>query len=116
MIKRRFVGETRKSRTIVLLVDCLLPCETGVFGAESEGAFLLRLGSLLAGGSGGRLVLLSVVPVPQGESVSSYSITAQSRRQDLEKQALNSLSQSTGRCLCCPKIRNPGTLLISCTA
>ncbi len=80
-------------RTVIILVDCLKRGDTGVFGHGSEGWFLLRLGSLLAGGSGGRLLVCSVVVVPQGESVSSYSVAAQARRQDLEKQALAALSQ-----------------------
>src|SRR5437867_4310707 len=80
-------------RAIIILVDCLKEAGAGLFGYGSEGWFLLRLGSLLAGGSGGRLLVCSVVGVPQGESVSSYSVAAQSRRQDLERLALAALSQ-----------------------
>src|SRR5437868_1022734 len=78
-------------RTIIILVDCLEAAEGEAFERGSEGAFLLKLGSLLAGGTGGRLLLCTVVPVPEGESVSAYSMAAQARRQDLERLALLSL-------------------------
>ena len=83
---------TRPGRTVVILADCLEHGEEGLFGAGSEGAFLLRLGSLLAGTSGGRVLVCSVVAVPLDESVSSYSVAAQARRQDLERLALAALA------------------------
>jgi len=82
----------RSRRTIVLLVDCLRDGEGGVFGPGSEGLFLLRLASLLASGSGGRVVLCSVLHVPEGESLSAFSTVAQSMRQKLERWALSALS------------------------
>src|SRR5205823_11152726 len=82
---------SRPPRTVIILVDCLRSGDEKTFERGSEGAFLLKLGSLLAGGSGGRLLLCSVVPVPEGESVSAYSIAAQTRRQDLQKLAQASL-------------------------
>ena len=51
----------RAKRTVIVLTDCLEPEEDGLFGMGSEGSFLLGLGSLIAGGSGGRLLLASVV-------------------------------------------------------
>ena len=83
--------DSKSPRTVIILVDCLRAGEGLLFEHGSEGAFLLRLGSLLAGGSGGRLLLCSVVPVPEGESVSAYSIAAQTRRQDLQRLAQASL-------------------------
>src|SRR5438477_12367308 len=83
-----------RGRTVIILVDCLREGSAGLFGYGSEGWFLLRLGSLLAGGSVGRLLVCSVVAVPQGESVSAYSVAAQARRQNLERMALAALSQS----------------------
>lgn len=81
-------------RTIIILVDCLTPSGAAVFGPGSEGLFLLRLASLLASGSGGRVLICSIVPVPEGESVSAHSITAQALRRDLEAWALTALSSS----------------------
>src|SRR5439155_22218254 len=92
---------SRPPRTVIILVDCLRSGEEKAFERGSEGAFLLKLGSLLAGGSGGRLLLCSVVPVPEGESVSAYSIAAQARRQDLQRLAHASLE---------PNIQTNGTL------
>src|SRR5436190_10101939 len=92
-----------KTRTIILLVDCLhiddgadeqadaSELTPKLFEPGSEGAFLLGLGSLLAGGSGGRLLLCSVVPVPEGESMSAHTRVAQARRQKLERLALDAL-------------------------
>ncbi len=82
-------------RTIIILVDCLMPNGAAVFGPGSEGLFLLRLASLLASGSGGRALVCSIVPVPEGESVSAHSVTAQALRRDLEAWALTALSLST---------------------
>ncbi len=79
-------------RTVVLLVDCLRVVRGGAFGQGSEGLFLLRLASLLASGSGGRVLLLSVLPVPPGGSVSAFSMQAQAARQKLEGQALAALA------------------------
>jgi glycosyltransferase involved in cell wall biosynthesis/nucleotide-binding universal stress UspA family protein len=85
-------GKTR--RTLVLLVDCLREGRRGVFGPGTEGLFLLRLASLLAGGSGGRVILSSVLCVPEGASLSSYSTVAQAMRQKLERSALSALSST----------------------
>src|SRR5438552_9524169 len=87
---------TMPSRTIISLVDCLQTTKAGPFSQGSEGEFLLRLGSLLATSEAGRLLLCSVVTVPQGESVSAYSVAAQARRQVIEKQALGALSHADG--------------------
>jgi glucosyl-3-phosphoglycerate synthase len=84
----------RAPRTAIILVDCLRMPEEGLFSPGSEGALLLKLGSLLASGSGGRLLLCSIVPVPEGESVSAYTVKAQARRQDLERLAVAALSHS----------------------
>src|SRR5438045_9577367 len=78
---------SKSPRTVIILVDCLRAGEGSLFEHGSEGAFLLRLGSLLAGGSGGRLLLCSVVPVPGGESVSAHSIAAPARTPGLPKPA-----------------------------
>lgn len=85
----------KQARTVIILVDCLKPGDESWFGPGTEGRFLLRLGSLLASGGGGRLLVGSVVPVPAGESVSSYTVAAQARRQDIETKALAALGQST---------------------
>lgn len=83
---------TRTGRTMLVLIDCLKANQGKLFGPDSEGLFLLRLASLLASGSGGRVLLFSVVPVPQGESVSALSTHAQALRQKLEGEALMALS------------------------
>ncbi|MFL5734341.1 MAG: glucosyl-3-phosphoglycerate synthase [Chloroflexia bacterium] len=83
-------------RTVIILVDCLRAEGGTPFEDGSEGAFLLKLGSLLAGGTGGRLLLCAVVAVPEGESVSAYSTAAQARRQELEKLAHSSLESGVG--------------------
>lgn len=84
-------------RTVVILVDCLTPGgeDSGYFTPGSEGLFLLRLGALLAGSgeAGGRVLLARFVAVPDGEAVSSYSVTAQAMRQKLEGEALAALSR-----------------------
>lgn len=87
---------TRSSRTVIVLLECIQTLDGEPFGPQSEGRFLLRLGALLAGGSSGRLLVCSVMGVPKGESVSAYSVAAQSRRQDLERLALAAFSQATG--------------------
>src|SRR5205809_3784624 len=91
---------SKSPRTVIILVDCLRAGEGSLFEQDSEGAFLLGLGSLLAGGSGGRLLLCSVVPVPEGESMSAHTRAAQARRQKLERLALDALlrgQKSRGR-------------------
>lgn len=42
------------------------------------------------------MLLCSAVPVPQGESVSAYSMVAQARRQELERLALDALAGDRG--------------------
>jgi glucosyl-3-phosphoglycerate synthase len=81
-------------RTIVILVDSLRPVEESgsVFAPGTEGQFLLRLGALLASGAGGRLVALKLVAVPEGESLSAYSTTAQELRRELEREMLDALA------------------------
>lgn len=88
-------GRTR--RTLVLLVDCLTGTEEKRFEPGSEGHFLLRLASLLASGSGGKIVLCSVLEVPPGESVSALSTVAQAMRQKLERMALSALAADVSR-------------------
>jgi nucleotide-binding universal stress UspA family protein len=83
---------SKMGRTIALLVDCLTPGEGGLFGEGSEGLFLLRLAGLLARGSGGRVLLFSVVAVPEGQSVSAFSTTAQALRMELETLAVSALA------------------------
>ncbi len=83
----------KSGRTIAILVDCLKEMKGGPFADGSEGLFLLRLASLLASGSGGRVLLCSVVQVPQGESISASSVAAQARRKELEGWALAALSR-----------------------
>ncbi|HYO49392.1 MAG TPA: glucosyl-3-phosphoglycerate synthase [Chloroflexia bacterium] len=83
---------SRPGRTIALLVDCFAHVEGGLFGEGSEGLFLLRLAGLLASGSGGRVLLLSVVAVPEGHSISAFSTTAQGLRRDLETLAVSALT------------------------
>ena len=84
-------------RTVVILVDCLASGGAGgdYFTPGSEGLFLLRLGALLAGSgeAGGRVLLARFVAVPDGEAVSSYSVTAQAMRQKLESEALSALAR-----------------------
>src|SRR5215210_3496821 len=83
-------------RSLAILVDALSPSEAGeLFGEGTEGAFLLRLASLLASASGGRVILFGVLRVPEGESTSSFSIQAQALRRDLETSALAALSVNT---------------------
>lgn len=86
-------------RTFIILVDCLRYGEGGPFETGSEGYFLLRLGSLMAGVEEGRLLLCSVVPVPAGESVSAYSMVAKARRQELEREATRALATPDGPAL-----------------
>jgi nucleotide-binding universal stress UspA family protein len=83
---------SRPGRTIALLVDCFAHVEGGLFGEGSEGLFLLRLAGLLASGSGGRVLLLSVVAVPEGQSISAFSTTAQGLRRELETLAVSALA------------------------
>src|SRR5215208_780537 len=84
-------------RSLAILVDSLTPGVTGeLFGEGTEGAFLLRLASLLASASGGRVILFGVLRVPEGESISSFSTQAQALRRDLETAALAALSAHTG--------------------
>jgi len=85
----------RSGRTIVILVDCLDAGESGVFGQGTDGLFLLRLASLLASGSGGRVLLYSVLTVPEGQSVSAFSTNAQSLRREMESWAMSALSSQT---------------------
>lgn len=92
---RNQTGPLRPPRTTIILVDCLRASGEGLFAPGSEGAFLLRLGSLLASASRGRLLLCSVVGVPPGESASAYTIAAQARRKDLERLALATLTHSS---------------------
>ncbi|HYO48723.1 MAG TPA: glucosyl-3-phosphoglycerate synthase, partial [Chloroflexia bacterium] len=77
---------------IALLVDCFAQGEGSLFGEGSEGLFLLRLAGLLASGSGGRVLLLSVVAVPEGQSISAFSTTAQALRRELETLAVSALA------------------------
>src|SRR5687767_11314825 len=89
----------RARRSIVLLVDCFRgDSETSwddlgdrLFAPGSEGLFFLRLASLLASGSGGRVLLCAVLSVPESGSVSALSTVAQSLRQRLERWALSAL-------------------------
>src|SRR3954452_14108116 len=74
---------SRSGRAVVILVDCLREGEGGAFVPGSEGLFLLRLGALLASGSGGRVIVFKVLPVREGESMSAMSTTAQQMRQRL---------------------------------
>lgn len=93
-------GSTATGRSIVLLADCLGTAEnsdTPSFGEGSEGLFLLRLAALLASGWNGRVMLLKVVGVPDGESLSSYSTRAQALRQTLERSTLEALVGSTAQ-------------------
>ncbi|HYP20804.1 MAG TPA: universal stress protein, partial [Chloroflexia bacterium] len=83
---------SRPGRTIALLVDCFAQRESGLFGEGSEGLFLLRLAGLLASGSGGRVLLLSVVAVPEEHSISAFSTTAQALRRELETLAVSALA------------------------
>ena len=84
-------------RSLAILVDALAPGEDGdIFGEGTEGAFLLRLASLLASASGGRVMLFGVLQVPEGESTSSFSMQAQALRRELETAALAALSAGTG--------------------
>ncbi|MDQ6693246.1 MAG: glucosyl-3-phosphoglycerate synthase [Chloroflexota bacterium] len=80
-----------EGRTLILLTDVVRTAQGSLFAPESEGAFLLKLASLLAGKSG-RVVLCSLLQVPQGEAISSYSVPAQSQRQRLEADALSTLA------------------------
>src|SRR3712207_3489599 len=82
----------RSGRTIVLLVDCLQSEGHEVFGPGSEGLFLLRLASLLASGSGGRVLLYSVLTVPEGQSISAFSTNAQALRREMEGWAMTALA------------------------
>ncbi|HST05581.1 MAG TPA: glucosyl-3-phosphoglycerate synthase [Chloroflexia bacterium] len=78
--------------TLMLLADCM-ECDGGdCFGEGSEGLFLLRLSALLASGWGGRVLLLKVLAVPEGESISTYSTRAQALRKSLENEALEALA------------------------
>jgi hypothetical protein len=82
-------------RSLVLLADCLgagdnAPC----FYEGSEGLFLLRLAALLASGWGGRVLVLKVVAVPEGESISAYSTQMQTLRRKLERETLEALAAS----------------------
>ena len=55
--------------TVVLLAD-RMGCGAGdCFTEGSEGLFLLRLAALLASGWGGRVLMLKVLTVPEGESI-----------------------------------------------
>src|SRR5687768_3897900 len=81
-------------RSITLLVDSLEAEGGRLFGEGTEGAFLLRLASLLASASGGRVILFGVLQVPEGESTSSFSMQAQALRRELETTALAALSGS----------------------
>ena len=84
--------EYNPKHTLMLLADCL-GCDDGdCFGEGSEGLFLLRLASLLASGWGGRVLLLKVLAVPEGESISTYSTRAQSLRKSLENETLEALT------------------------
>jgi glucosyl-3-phosphoglycerate synthase len=77
----------------VLLADCLGNGGTGsCFGAGSEGLFLLRLASLLASGWSGRVLVLKVLAVPEGESLSAYSTQTQTVRRKLERETLEALA------------------------
>lgn len=82
----------KSRRTIVMLVDSLQAGESGVFGPGTEGLFLLRLAGLLASGAGGSVVLYSVLPVPEGDSVSAFSTQAQALRREMESWAMSALS------------------------
>jgi nucleotide-binding universal stress UspA family protein len=86
-------GPLRPRRSIILMVDCLGGGDAGeqLFAPGSEGLFFLRLASTLASGSGGRVMLCSVLSVPEGGSVSALSTVAQSLRQRLERWALTAL-------------------------
>ncbi|HUP28122.1 MAG TPA: glucosyl-3-phosphoglycerate synthase [Chloroflexia bacterium] len=79
-------------RTLAILVDSLAGGAEGVFAPGSEGAFLLRLASLLASGSGGRVILFGLLQVPDGQSISSFSMQVQALRRDLETAAFGALS------------------------
>ena len=46
------IQNSKLPRTVIILVDCLQAGGSEAFEPGSEGAFLLKLGSLLAGGSG----------------------------------------------------------------
>jgi nucleotide-binding universal stress UspA family protein len=82
----------RSGRTIVLLVDCLRAGKGGgVFARGSEGLFLLRLAALLAGGSGGRVLVFKLLAVPEGGSLSAYSTRTQEMRRELERETLSAL-------------------------
>jgi glucosyl-3-phosphoglycerate synthase len=74
------------------MVDCLsggsVEVTEEIFAQGSEGLFFLRLAGLLASGSGGRVLLCAVLPVPEGGSVSALSTVAQTLRQKLERWAL----------------------------
>ncbi len=78
--------------TVVLLAD-RMGCGAGdCFTEGSEGLFLLRLAALLASGWGGRVLMLKVLVVSEGESVSTYSTRAQSLRKSLENETLVALA------------------------
>ena len=78
--------------TVVLLAD-RMGCEAGdCFTEGSEGLFLLRLAALLASGWGGRVLMLKVLTVPEGELISTYSTRAQSLRKSLENETLVALA------------------------
>ncbi len=80
----------RSGRTIVLLVDCLRS-EGAMFARGTEGLFLLRLAALLAGGSGGRVLVFKLLSVPDGESISAYSTRTQELRRELERETMTAL-------------------------
>ena len=83
-------------RSLAILVDTLSPgADRQLFAEGSEGVFLLRLASLLASASGGRVILFGVLCVPEGESTSSFSTQAQALRRELEASALAALSVDT---------------------
>ena len=78
--------------TVILLADHM-GCGAGdCFAEGSEGLFLLRLAALLASGWGGRVLMLKVLIVPEGESISTYSTRAQSLRKSLENETLVALA------------------------
>ncbi len=84
----------QSKRSLVLLVDCLSTGDGSTFGEGTEGQFLLRLAALLASGWAGRVLVLKVVAVPEGESISAYSTRTQALRQKLERETLEALAGS----------------------